>query len=1151
MSNFAFLEKGFKDLWDSARRVEAFAMADSRAACFYARRTTELLVQWLYLHDRNLSEPYSIKLAALLEDPSFSEVVPPEVRSKMQMLRLLGNRAVHGGRAPTQYDALQATRELFHCCFWLVSQYARNSANLLEGVSFQPDLVTQVPAKAQEASKPPQTPEEFQQLEKELSARDAALSEEREKSENYEAEIKRLQAEIAATQKENESTPIEHDYDEAATRDKFIDLLLEEAGWDPNFDDGVHQVREFRVSGMPNESGVGFVDYVLWDKLAKHPLAVVEAKRTKKDARIGRKQAELYADCLEKQYGVRPIIFYTNGYEHWIWDDERYPPRAIQGFLKEEELELMIQRREDATELAKATVDKGITDRYYSEQAIRHITEAMTQGQRKTLVVMATGSGKTRMVIALVDLLQRCNWVKRVLFLADRVALVKQGLNAFKQHLPHSNPVNLVSQKEEATSRVYGSTYPTMMGLIDDTNEDGKRFGVGHFDLIIVDEAHRSIYKKYRAIFEYFDACLVGLTATPREEVDRDTYSLFELAKGVPTYAYELEQAVEDGHLVPPKLVSVPIRYPREGIKYDDLPEDEKEAWELIDWGDEDERRRKEVEAAAVNKWLFNKDTVDKVLEHVMREGLRIDAGQRIGKTIFFAKNHHHAIFIQERFDANYPHLKGKFARVIDNQESYAQDLIDKFSIQKNPPKDAPQIAISVDMLDTGIDVPDVVNLVFFKVVRSKTKFWQMIGRGTRLREDLFGDGWNKEFFYVFDFCGNFEYFNENPEGVEGSSQESITTRIFRTRLQLLQSLRGPNEGEGGSVLVADDGESQLEEVQSGLVDCLHTDVASMNLDNFIVRPQRKSVETFQQRDRWESISAEDHAELHNVIALLPNQQEPEHPTAKYFDLLLLRIQLGKLEGDPSVTILITKVQEIASKLEEVERIPEVKKQIILIQELQGDDYWEGVTLPMLERVRLNLRGLLRHIERGSRKIVIADFEDEIGEGTEVTLPNLSAALDRAQYKRKFEDFLKSHEDHLSLKKVKYNEPLTSLDLEELERMLFESGEVGRREEFEACFGKQESLGVFIRRLVGLDREAAKKAFGEYLDTTAFDSKQIQFINQVIDFLTQNGVMDPKMLFEHPFTNLSPGGPTSLFKDDDASKIVKIIREIGSNAAVG
>jgi type I restriction enzyme R subunit len=325
-----------------------------------------------------------------------------------------------------------------------------------------------------------------------------------------------------------------------------------------------------------------------------------------------------------------------------------------------------------------------------------------------------------------------------------------------------------------------------MMGLIDETRTtDGqRRFGVGHFDLVVIDEAHRSVFQKYRAIFDYFDSLLVGLTATPKDEVDRNTYSLFDLENGVPTDAYGLDEAVRDGFLVPPKAVSVPLKFQREGIKYDELSEEDKEQWDALEW-DDDGNVPNRVEAEAVNKWLFNKDTVDKVLEHLMTRGLTVAGGDRLGKTILFAKNQHHAEFIAERFNANYPHYKGEFARVITFKTEYAQSLIDNFSAKDK----APHIAISVDMLDTGIDIPEVVNLVFFKLVRSKTKFWQMLGRGTRLCPDLFGPGKHKEFFYVFDYCQNLEYFSQNIPATEGALGESLGKRLFNARLELIGEL--------------------------------------------------------------------------------------------------------------------------------------------------------------------------------------------------------------------------------------------------------------------------------------------------------------------------------------------------------------------------
>ena len=427
--------------------------------------------------------------------------------------------------------------------------------------------------------------------------------------------------------------PDQHDYDEADTRRLFIDLLLLEAGWEVGKNAGI----EVPVLGMPNEKGEGFVDYVLWGVDGK-PLAVVEAKRSLKDPDVGQQQAKLYADCLEEMKGQRPIIFYSNGNQTWLWDDRRAPPREVQGFYTREELELAIQRRSLQTDLRGLKVNGDIAGRSYQVRAIRAMTESLGRGRRSGLLTMATGSGKTRMSIAMVELLMRANWVKRVLFLADRVALVKQAANAFKKHLPDSSPVNLVTEKL-GKGRVYLSTYPTMMGLIDQMEGDQRKYGVGHFDLIIIDEAHRSVYQKYGAIFRYFDSYLVGLTATPRDEVDRDTYHLFGLETGVPTDAYSLEEAVADGYLVPPKSHSVPIKFVREGIKYDELSDEEKEHWESLDWGDRGsglgDDPPEEVHASEINKQLFNENTVDLMLKHLMENGLKVDAGDMLGKTIF------------------------------------------------------------------------------------------------------------------------------------------------------------------------------------------------------------------------------------------------------------------------------------------------------------------------------------------------------------------------------------------------------------------------------------------------------------------------------------------------------------------------------------
>ncbi|MEP6527074.1 MAG: DEAD/DEAH box helicase family protein [Nocardioidaceae bacterium] len=459
------------------------------------------------------------------------------------------------------------------------------------------------------------------------AAQDAELAKAREQSATLEQEIVDLRAQVAAAKAANEARPADHDYDEAATRDLFIDLLLRESGWildQPND-------LEFEVSGMPNSKGTGYVDYVLWGNDGK-PLGVVEAKRTRRDSKVGQQQAKLYADCLEAAYGQRPVIFYTNGYDHWLWDDTSYPPRQVDGFYTKDELALLVQRRTSKRRLAEVGISDTIVERHYQARAIRRIGEAFDQGrQREALVVMATGAGKTRTVIALVDLLMRANWAKRVLFLVDRVALVNQAVGAFKAHLPDAATVNLVTEKH-GEGRVYVSTYPTMMGLINQTTDDERRFGPGYFDLVIIDEAHRSVYHKYRAIFRYFDSLLVGLTATPKDEIDRNTYSLFHLEDRVPTDNYDLSEAVAEGYLVPPRAVSVPVKFLREGIRYDDLSEAEKDQWDLADWGEDDPPDA--ITSDAVNEWLFNTDTVDRVLETLTTRGHHVAGGDRLGKTI-------------------------------------------------------------------------------------------------------------------------------------------------------------------------------------------------------------------------------------------------------------------------------------------------------------------------------------------------------------------------------------------------------------------------------------------------------------------------------------------------------------------------------------
>lgn len=1114
---FGFLSEEWPEVHDAADRAYRSVNSDPRVACFYARRALELAVMWAYDNDGSLHRPYDDKLSALIHEPTFKHGAGEAVFAKARLINRLGNRAVHDERDVPPGDGRTAVGELAHVCHWLARTYARTS--------FRSGRITldfdAVPAAAPSG----QSAEDLAALEARLEALDKEAARLRD-----EAERQRVRAEIAEAKARNEAQPDDYDYSEDQTRSAYIDLLLREAGWDP----AAPNVREYEVAGMPTDTGVGYVDYVLWgdDGL---PLAVVEAKRVMRSAREGQEQAKLYADCLEAQFGQRPVIFGTNGYEHWIWDDTQYPPRPISGFLTKDELQLRINRRATRARIADATVDAAIAGRPYQQRAILRVTQSFeVDNRRKALLVMATGTGKTRVAVALSDLLMRANWAKRVLFLADRRELVKQAKKAFAELLPDTTVANLLDDRH-GDARVCTSTYPTMMGLIDDMDDGRRRYGVGHFDLIVIDEAHRSVFQKYRAIFEYFDSLLLGLTATPAEQVDRNTYDLFDLEPGVPTDAYDLDAAVREGYLVAPVGISVPLRFVREGIRYDDLDEDERDQWESLDWGDDADEPPDEVGADAVNKWLFNTDTVDRMLAHLMEHGETVAGGDRLGKTIIFAKNQRHAEFIEDRFNVLFPEHRGGFARIITHATEHADTLIEKFKIADS----APHIAISVDMLDTGVDVPEIVNLVFFKPVRSKIKFWQMLGRGTRLCPDLFGPGRDKTAFYIFDYCGNLEYFGEDPPTAEASAAQPLSQKLFLRRLELLAELDAADRSDADH------------ELRGDIATLLCDAVASMPTDDFQVRPKLRAVERFRERDVWDRLGSDDIAEAASELSDLPTALAAEVEDAKRFDLLLLNAQLAVLRGDPSFVGLRDKVIAIASLLEEQSAIPMIKEQLALIEEIQTDAWWEDVTAAMLDRVRRKLRLLVPLIEKRKREPLYTNFADELGEATFVELAGLGGGLGAfEEFRRRALEFLRSHEDDIVIAKLRTNRPLTPLDIEALEAILAENG-IGDEELIAQASEEADGLGLFIRSLVGLDRQAAESVFQDFIDARPLTAHQLQFVQMVIEYLCDNGVMPVERLYESPFTDISGGGPEALFPEADIESLVERLETVRRNAAAG
>ena len=817
------------------------------------------------------------------------------------------------------------------------------------------------------------------------------------------------------------------------------------------------------------------------------------------------------------------MIFLTNGFETRI-DDGKYPERKCATIYSKRDLEKWFNLLSMRTSLKYAVVDKEIAGRYYQEAAIKAVCSSFEEkNRRKALLVMATGSGKTRTVIALCKVLMDARWVKNILFLADRNSLVTQAKRSFANLLRNLSCTNLVEEKDNYNARCVFSTYQTMINCIDDVEDrEGKLFTCGHFDLIICDEAHRSIYNKYRDIFNYFDAPLIGLTATPKDEIDKNTYNVFELDNGVPTYGYDLAQAVKDGYLVDYVSVESKLKFIEQGIVYDELSEEDKEEYERT-FTEEDGNLPDSISSSALNTWIFNEDTIKQVLHILMEHAIKIDYGQKLGKTILFAKNHKHAETIFEIFEKEYPHLKG-YAKVIDNRTTYVQSAIDEFS----DPKKMPQIAISVDMLDTGIDVPEVLNLVFFKKVMSKAKFWQMIGRGTRLCQGLI-DGEDKKKFYIFDFCGNFEFFRMN-QGKATANMIALQGAIFNLKFEISYKLQ--------------DIEYQTDRLiayRKALVEQMSEKVRELKKDNFAVRQHLKYVELYSDKTNYQGITYEDTLIVREEVAplLIPDADEA---SAVRFDALMYGIELAYLIGKKYTRArgdLMKKVKGIAG----VANIPEIQAQADYIQKILHTSYVEDAGINEFEEIRERLRDLMKYV---SKDVVPynTNFQDEL-----LSINWKESELendDLKKYKEKAEYYIRQHQDTLAIAKLKTNQPLTTTDIASLEKILWK--EVGTKQDYEQEIGTKP-LGEFVREIVGLDMNAAKEAFSEYLNSTSLDSRQIYFVNQIVEYIVHNGMMkDLSVLQESPFTD--QGSVVEIFTDLTVwMGIRKVIDTINANAA--
>ena len=1100
--NFDFLQgrNHFKQLYKFCKEAEDFVYSYPEVSATASRKALETIVRSFYSakYPRDRVESYS--LFKLVQDNRFSSYVDDTTMSDVHLIRGIGNSASHG-EIITRQEALQSLEALYYIVneimvlFQIISSYPEFDKTVYT-VNEQPtgETVTSV-------------------NNTEIVIDSSELS-------NYTVAIK-----TGTTAKSR------IDYTEAETRKIYIDTALKESGWSVTNQNGIivpgSACVEIHLDNMPTESGEGYADYVLFDDDGK-PLAVVEAKRTSIDPEEGRKQAIIYADCIEKKWNVRPVIFYTNGYITKIIEND-YADRRVYGFYTKDELHSLMIRR-SLNSIFDTRIDPSISDRPFIQEATTAVCEAFNGKRRKALLVMATGTGKTRCAISIVDVLQRCDWVQRVLFLADRTELVKQARDAFKKHLPNTSLCAISEESKEDRNydaRIIVSTYPTMINLIDCEN---RQFGIGHFDLIIFDEAHRSIYNKYKAIFNYFDSMMLGLTATPRERVESSTYDLFDLPKGEPTYYYDYETAVNEGYLVDYYAIDKTTQILSSGLRYDDLSEEEKEQYEEL-FSDEEGNIPEYIDSRKFYDEIINLNTVDKVLQTLMNEGLSVQGGDRLGKTIIFAQDHDHAQIIVERFRKLYPEKGNDFCQLVDYKVKHSSRIIEEFKIADRNPI----IAVSVDKLDTGIDVPEVLNLVFFKRMFSIIKFWQMIGRGTRTCKDLnvyspsqdffnMTDGADanrmeykdKQGFFIFDFCGNFKFFSMNPSGAKDLSSITLSQRLFELKTELVYELQKQehqsNEEHQSYYLKW---KNELIEIVKGL---------NRNLIN--VRTNLKYVDKYSEESSWEYLNIYEVKEIKKtIVPIIPTEDDAE--AAKRFDLFVFNMELAEICGDKDYSKAIKKVTDICYTLLDKTTIPIVKMKEESLKEFVQNEYWSSVTISKLEKVRTEIRHLIYLLKK---KVVIiqSDFEDKVLDTTGVHVsPRFK------NYKQSVIEYLIENLASPSIWKIRNLDQIDENDVKEFEKILWH--ELGTKEEYDSI-SNGKSLGAFIRQIVGIEKLKVNDLFAEYLAKYNFNSKQEEFLHMIVNYVRENGdIITNDLINEEPFRRIEYtdlfGGNTDVVYD--------------------
>lgn len=1114
--NFDILKDGWPELAALGGFAESYTHADPASALVKLRLFAENLTKDIY-RDLRLPKPEQPTFVDLLKNDAFTAITPKVVLDKLHALRMHGNKAAHGEQVRTQH-ALWLLKEAHDLARWLCIQYGEAKAGQLSAF-VQPS----VPGQTEE--------KERRQILEKLAAQEAqmeALLAELEDARSKASAAEKQAAEIKAIAGSAQAVADELNFSEAETRTRLIDSLLASAGWDvgEGLNNTVQVGKEVELDGQPTATGTGYADYVLWDDNG-NPLAVVEAKKAAVDAERGRHQAKLYADSLEKKYGHRPIIFYTNGFDIWIWDDAQdFPPRKLFGFYSKDSLQhLANYQRLHKKPLDAIKINEQIVDRLYQLEAIKRVSERFTQKHRKVLIVQATGTGKTRVAIALTDLLIRAGWVKRVLFLCDRKELRKQAKNAFNDFL--SEPTRIITSrvKSNASERVFLATYPSMQKVF-------QSFDPGFFDLIIADESHRSVYNVYGDIFHYFDCHQVGLTATPVDFVTRNTFRLFGCEGQLPTANYELEQGVEEGYLTPFEVFEHTTQFLRQGITLDGLsPEQIKE---LEEQGEDPAQY--DFASEQIDKIIYNKDTNRAILRNLMENGIKDATGQLLGKSILFARNHQHAMLMRQLFDEMYPQFAGKFCQVIDNYDPRAEQLIDDFKGEGT--NDDLMIAISVDMLDTGIDIPEIVNLVFAKPVKSPVKFWQMIGRGTRLCADLFGPGQHKSVFRIFDHWANFARFEMGYRPAEPTQGKPLAQLVFEERLVLAETALNKSE-----VSVFD-----------LIVDLVAQDINALPEESISVREKWKEKRALSRPEVLKAFAPATVARLRQEIAPLMQWRNIRGlGDALALDLLVARMQFAVLRGSGALADLKIELMDRIAALQM--HLNPVREKAETIKRVKSDAFWTDVSVADLEYARINLREIMHHRVKGGSQSVPPKVVDITEDAGQVQFARRSATLksvDMKAYQQVIEAELKKHfETNPVLKKIRSGEPVSDREIDVLVSLILTQNPDVRRENLEEFFSETAvPLYLAIRTIIGMDPEAVRDKFASFVQKhPKLSAKQTRFLALLQNHIARYGTIEVERLYDAPFTVIDADGPDGVFENEvDLTDLIRIVRSFGFTA---